>query len=137
MSNLIIRPAKKTESQEVYDLLVSYAAFDGSSSSLKVTQETLSAELFSDHPTLYALVAQDGVELVGLLLFYYSFSSWQARKCLWIEDLYLVDKSRGKGIGRLFLEETRRIARSKDCARVDWHVPVSYTHLTLPTIYSV
>ncbi len=128
MSKVHIRPARHEESQRVFDLLAEYADFDGSRSSLRATHETLTQELFGENPTLKALVAEREGQLVGILLYYFSFSSWQAKKCFWIEDLYLIDEVRGMGVGRLFLEESKSIARDQDCARVDWHVRRSNTH---------
>lgn len=126
-SHTRIRHAQKEDSQRVYDLLAAYASFDGSAAALHATHDTLSAELFGENPTLRALVAEYNDDIVGILLYYYSYSSWQAKKCLWVEDLYLIDDVRGKGIGRLFLEEAKEIAKEHDCARIDWHVRRSNT----------
>lgn len=121
-SNIVIRPPRIDEASEVYTLLKAYAAYDGSSSALQANKISLKEELFGKHPTLHAIVVLIDQEFVGLMLYYFSFSSWQMKKCVWIEDLFVVEEYRSKGIGKRLLEKARDIALEYDCARVDWHV---------------
>jgi len=151
MSDTLIRAPREEESSRVFELLKEYAEFDGSASALKATATSLHEELFSANPTLRSLVAVNDGKIIGILLYYYSFSSWQMKKCFWIEDLYLTEETRGLGVGRLFLLKAKEIAQEHNCARVDWHVRRSnepakgfYAHMggeidegTLPVYWKV
>lgn len=121
-SNIVIRPPRIDEASDVFDLLKAYATYDGSISALRANKISLSEELFGTQPTLHATVVLIDQQYAGLMLYYFSFSSWQMKKCVWIEDLFVVEKYRSKGIGRRLLEKARNIALEHNCARVDWHV---------------
>jgi len=120
--NIEVRPGLSSESDQIFDMLKAYAIYDGSLSGLKATPDSLRAQIFGPNPMLFAEVAEHNGRLIGLMLYYYSFSSWQMKKCFWIEDLFVQDDYRGRGVGRLFLERSKEIALQQDCARVDWHV---------------
>ena len=44
-------------------------------------------------------MAEDADAPVGMVLFFETYSTWEARPSLWIEELFVVEKMRGGGIG--------------------------------------
>lgn len=59
---------------------------------------------------------------VGFALFFHNFSTWRGRRGLYLEDLFVQPAQRGHGIGKRLLSELARIARERDCARLEWSV---------------
>ncbi len=59
---------------------------------------------------------------MGFALFYHNYSTFMARRGLYLEDLFVVPESRGKGIGYTLLSALARIALARDCARMEWSV---------------
>jgi len=41
---------------------------------------------------------------------------------LFLEDLFVSEKQRGKGVAKAFFRELAKIAQEKDCGRMDWSV---------------
>jgi GNAT superfamily N-acetyltransferase len=57
---------------------------------------------------------------VGFALFHGSFSTWECRPGIWLEDLYVPPRHRRAGIGRALLSEVASIAVARGCARLEW-----------------
>eukprot|EP01104_Vermistella_antarctica_P006070 TRINITY_DN167_c0_g3_i1.p1 TRINITY_DN167_c0_g3~~TRINITY_DN167_c0_g3_i1.p1 ORF type:complete len:188 (+),score=51.67 TRINITY_DN167_c0_g3_i1:170-733(+) len=58
---------------------------------------------------------------LGFALFYTNYSTWTG-KCIYLEDLFVREESRGKGIGSSLLQALIGHAHSNDFARVTWQV---------------
>lgn len=58
----------------------------------------------SNSPYLEGYVFEENGTLLGYSILAKSFSTEFGRPCIWIEDLYLTEESRGKGIGSTFLQ---------------------------------
>lgn len=93
-----------------------------------LTEESLTKYCFCENPLFYSLVAQteDKEEtenkLIASVIYFYTFSSFTGKPTLYIEDIFVLEKYRGQGIGKkLFLELTLE-ANKRDCARIEWAV---------------
>ena len=65
---------------------------------------------------------ESGPDYLGVALYYYTFSTFESKPTLWLEDLYVPEEYRGNGIGTALLRRLCRIATDKDCRRVEWTV---------------
>jgi len=48
--------------------------------------------------------------VVGFALFFFTYSTFQARPCLYLEDLFVLPEQRGKGHGKALLTALARLA---------------------------
>jgi GNAT superfamily N-acetyltransferase len=117
-----VRAVQERELPELLALLKAKAAFDGAASSLVADLDTLRAALFSREPLAKALVAASGDAIVGMATYYSTFSSFIAKPCLWLDDLFVHESYRSKGVGRALMEHLCTIAYKTGCGRVDWVV---------------
>ena len=58
----------------------------------------------SDDPYLEGYVIENDGEIIGYTMLAKSFSTEYGRQCIWIEDIYIVDSYRGKGLGSMLLK---------------------------------
>jgi len=78
-------------------------------------------EIFKRH-SISLLVAESGGNLVGYVLYFFTYSSFLAKPTLYIEDLFVLEEHRGGGIGRgLFLKCVAEAVR-RGCGRMEWSV---------------
>ncbi len=84
------------------------------------TEEMLRRALFGPAAVAEGLVAERHGEPVGFAIFYTTFSTWQCRAGLWLEDLFVVPEERRAGIGRRLLTHLAAIAAERDCGRLEW-----------------
>ena len=57
-----------------------------------------------------------------MAIWFFSYSTWQARNGLYLEDLYVTPKARGLGAGKAMLKRLAQIALEKGCGRFEWSV---------------
>jgi GNAT superfamily N-acetyltransferase len=117
-----IRSVKEQELAELLDLLREKAEFDGCPESLKANVDSLHDALFSAQPMARALIAADGGKIMGMATYYAIFSSFIVKPGLWLDDLYVYEPYRGRGIGRALMTHLCEIANDKGCGRIDWLV---------------
>jgi GNAT superfamily N-acetyltransferase len=79
--------------------------------------------LFGARPSAEAMVAQeeDG-RIVAYALFFHNFSTFLARRGLYLEDLYVQPSQRGTGLGTRMLRQLAALAVERQCGRFEWTV---------------
>lgn len=117
-----IRKVKESELNDLLSLLKAKAEFDGCPESLRATEANLHEALFSDRPMAHALVAVEDGALVGMATYFSIFSTFIVKPGLWLDDLYVYESYRGRGIGKALIERLCKIADETECGRVDWLV---------------
>ncbi len=68
---------------------------------------------FGPDPAFEALIAEQDGAAVGLCLFFESFSSWDGRRGVYIQDIYISEAARGLRLGRRLLAEAAAISRAR------------------------
>lgn len=86
------------------------------------TAQDLARELFGTHPVIEAVVALLGETPVGFALYFHNYSTFLARKGLYLEDIYVQPAHRRRRIGRALLIHLAQIAVKRGCGRFEWSV---------------
>lgn len=79
---------------------------------------------FGSAPRFHALIAEAGSPPVpvGYALYFETYSSFLARPTLYLEDLFIVPEARRGGHGIALFRALARVARTRNCARMEWSV---------------
>lgn len=83
------------------------------------TEEILTDTIF-ENKAAEVVFAQYENEEIGFALFFHNFSTFLGRPGLYLEDLYVRPEMRGKGIGKLLLAYLAKLARERNCGRLEW-----------------
>ena len=67
------------------------------------------AECVSDSPYLEGYVFEEAGQLQGYAMVAKSFSTEFGKRCIWIEDLYVLPPYRSSGLGRSFLQHIQQL----------------------------
>lgn len=89
---------------------------------VSATEEGLRASLFAQPPVAHALMARMGGQAAGYAVYYFSHSTFQARRCLFLEDLFVKLQFRGHHLGSALFKRCAEIAHSAHCAYIEWNV---------------
>ncbi|WP_426566055.1 GNAT family N-acetyltransferase [Angustibacter sp. McL0619] len=125
----VIREAVEADVLDILRLIKELAEYEKSLHHVQSTEEHLRASLFpaDGAPGASALVAEvtdeDGSKrLVGMAVWYVTFSTWTSRHGIWLEDLFVQPQVRGQGLGRQFLTELAKICTDRKYPRLEWWV---------------
>lgn len=117
-----IRPAGPADAEVIHAFIVGLAVYERAPDAVEVTPAELAAQLAADVPPFECLLAFDGARPVGFALFFPTYSTWRGRVGLHLEDLFVPEADRGRGVGRALLRRLARIAVERGCARLEWAV---------------
>lgn len=115
-----IRAAEPADVELIFSLVVQLAEYERAREQVTGTPELLHDALFGPRPSAEALIAELDGRSVAFALFHSSFSTWEARPGIWLEDIYVPPEHRRAGIGRALLAEVASIAVARGCARLEW-----------------
>lgn len=117
-----IRAATPNDVPFILRFVHELAAFEREPDAVKATEAMLAAALFGGHPAAEAVIAESDGVAVGHAIFFHNFSTWEGKRGLYLEDIYVTPSARGGGIGRAMLRHLARLAVERDCARFEWSV---------------
>jgi GNAT superfamily N-acetyltransferase len=115
-----IKKADETDVSYVVELIREFAEFEKLSDYCEVTEADLRESVFGQKAFVHALVAFDNGDCVGYALFFPVFKSFRGEGSMFLEDLYVSPKGRGKGFGLALLKAVAKTAKEQGFARMDW-----------------
>jgi len=123
-----LRDATENDAEDIARLVYELAKYEKLADRAVGTPADFRAQLFGSRPRAYAMIAEVESRAVGLAIWFYTFSTFQARPGLYVEDVFVEPDSRGLGIGRAFFRTMARRALAEGCTRMecsvlDWNTP--------------
>ena len=118
----MIRPAAAEDVGALIELIHDLAEFERSPESVHITDAQLRRALFGASPSVFAHVAEEQGHVVGMAVWFLTFSTWTGCHGIHLEDLYVRPEARSAGVGRALLAELATIAQRSGYARVEWSV---------------
>jgi GNAT superfamily N-acetyltransferase len=119
-SDILVRAARADDVEFAFSMIVALAEYERSPDSVVGSPELLREALFGQTPTAEVAIAERDGERVGFALFYGTFSTWECRPGIWIEDLFVLPEHRRGGTGEALLRYVARIAVERRCTRLEW-----------------
>ena len=117
-----IEPAGIRDVPLILGLIKMLAEYERLTHEVEATEVGLRESLFGAAPHAEAIIARAGGEGVGFALWFHSYSTFLARRGLYLEDLFVLPEWRGRGIGRALLGHLARVAMERGCGRMEWSV---------------
>ncbi len=118
---LRIRPATLEDVPLLKQMIVEFATFEKLADEVTVTEEVLARDGFGMHPRFRALLPEWDDEVAGYAIFFNFYSSFQGPG-LFLEDIYVREEFRGKGIGKILMAEVAAIALREGFWAMRWEV---------------
>ena len=119
---LNIRPATCADAPLIATLVRELADYEKLLPDAKATAADFLRELEAPNPVIHVLIAEWDGEPAGFALYFFNFSTFVGRPGLYLEDLFVKPALRSHGIGRALLRALARIARERNCGRIEWAV---------------
>jgi GNAT superfamily N-acetyltransferase len=120
--HVVVRPATPADVGLILSLIRELAEFERSLPEVHATEDSLRATLFAERPAAFCHIAEYDGQAAGFALWFLNYSTWLGGHGLYLEDLYVRDQVRGKGIGIALLAELARICVERGYPRLEWWV---------------
>nr|WP_316652712.1 GNAT family N-acetyltransferase [uncultured Gellertiella sp.] len=120
--SLVIRDAVADDAATILRFIRELAAYEHAEHEVEATEETIRQSIFGAGSVAHALICEIDGKPAGFAVWFYNYSTWQARKGLYLEDLYISSEFRGTGAGKQMLKRLAAIALEQGCGRFEWSV---------------
>jgi GNAT superfamily N-acetyltransferase len=119
-----VRPATLADIPRILELVHALAAYEKAADQVEATEADFEGVLFpaDGAPTVYAHVAELDGEVVGMAVWFLTFSTWTGTNGIWLEDLFVDPEHRGTGLGRALLAALASECVSRGLRRLEWWV---------------
>lgn len=126
-AGFVIREARPEDVEAICQRIVDLAVYEREPDAATGTPEDLRRALFGADPAVFCHVAETtgpdgGTEIAGIALWFLTYSTWQARHGIWLEDLFVLPEHRGSGMGLALLQTLAGICRERGYKRLEWCV---------------
>jgi GNAT superfamily N-acetyltransferase len=119
---LRIVPATEHDIAVILGFIRKLAEYENLSHQVEASEALLRDTLFGTRRVAEVLIAYAGNEPAGFALYFHNFSTFLGRPGIYLEDLFVEPVHRGEGIGKALLIEIAKIAKKRDCGRLEWAV---------------
>ena len=118
----VVRPATPDDVLLILSLIRELAEFERALHEVHATEDSLRSTLFAERPAAFCHIAEYDGQAAGFALWFLNYSTWLGGHGLYLEDLYVREQARGKGIGIALLAELARICVDRGYPRLEWWV---------------
>jgi len=120
--NYQLRVAVTNDAPQIHQFICDLAEYEKALKEVKCTPESLAKSLFCDAPAGYAMMIELSGVAVGYVIYFYNYSTWEAARGLYLEDLYIDPAYRGRGAGMQTMRRLAAMAIEQGCVRFEWSV---------------
>lgn len=122
MPKIEIRDATIEDCALILKFIKELATYEKVENEVIATEADIRDALFGEDSTASALICRiDNVD-IGFAVYFFNYSTWQGKRGLYVEDLYVSPSYRGAEAGKAILKYLATVALSQKCGRFEWSV---------------
>ncbi len=119
---IAVRPAIPADLPLIAAFIRELAEYEKLAHEVRFDDAILAESLFGPRPYAEAVIGEADGEPKGFALFFHTFSTFEGRPGIYLEDLFVRPDARGAGLGRALLRHLADVAVARGCARFEWAV---------------
>ncbi len=119
--SITVRRAVKEDCPRLLELVKELAEYEKASQEVTVTLTHFEESGFGPNPVWWAFVAEQNTIILGFALYYIRYSTWKGQR-MYLEDILVTEQARGKGIGKLLMDQLIAEAKERRLNGIVWQV---------------
>ncbi len=120
--SILIRPARPGDEAAITAMIHQLAAFERAPEECTATESQLRTALFGDSPVAFCHLAEVDGDVAAMALWFRNFSTWDAVAGIHLEDLFVRERFRRRGLARALLATLARECVNNGYSRLSWSV---------------
>jgi GNAT superfamily N-acetyltransferase len=121
MQNTTIRKATATDCPRLLELVQELADYEKAPQEVTVTLDHFIESGFGEKPVWWAFVAEVDGKVEGFALYYIRYSTWKGQR-MYLEDILVTEKMRGKKLGKLLFDQLIETCKENGLNGMSWQV---------------
>jgi GNAT superfamily N-acetyltransferase len=118
----LLRPARPGDETGILACIHALAVYEREPDAVENTVEALSESLFGADPRAFAHIVEREGRIVGIAIWFLTYSTWTGRHGIWLEDLFVDDAQRGRGYGKALIATLAAECVQRGYSRLEWTV---------------
>ncbi|MDO8991611.1 MAG: GNAT family N-acetyltransferase [Daejeonella sp.] len=119
--SITIRTAVKADCNRLLELIQELAIYEKAPLEVTVSLQEFENAGFGDNPVWKAFLVEENGIIQGFGLYYIRYSTWKGCR-MYLEDLLVTEKMRGKGLGKMIFDRLIEEAKEKNFKGITWQV---------------
>ena len=119
MNKFHFRHATEKDTALVLEFIKGIAIYEDMLDEVINTEEMIREVVFGKG-NAEVIFALEGEKEVGFALFFHNYSTFVGKSGIHLEDLFVWPEYRGKGFGKALFCEVAKIAKERNCGRMEW-----------------
>jgi GNAT superfamily N-acetyltransferase len=120
--SLVIRKVTEGNFEQFLGLIAKLAEYEKLAPPDEEAKNRLRADCLWDKPRYEAFMAEIDGEYVGYVIYFFTYSSFLALPTLYVEDIFVLEPYRRRGVGQRMFDRCRAVAKETGCGRVEFTV---------------
>lgn len=118
----VLRFARPGDEAGILACIRGLAVYEREPDAVENTVEALTSSLFGPDPRVFTHVVEREDEIVGIAMWFVTYSTWTGRHGIWLEDLFVDDAQRGRGYGKALIASLAEVCVERGYSRLEWTV---------------
>ena len=119
---LSIRAAIAADAALIVKFIMDLAVYEKLEHEAKAGEADIERDLFGPAPKAFCDIAEWDGAPVGFALWFYTYSTFEGRHGIWLEDLFVDPAARGRGAGKALLKQLAQRCVAENLGRLEWWV---------------
>ncbi len=121
-TEVVVRFAQASDAPVIVNFIKELARYEKMPEAATASSEEIAIQMQSMKPPFECLLAEIDNVAIGFALFFQNYSTWQGQPGLFLEDLFVQEEYRGRGIGTKLLKKLADVCIERDYGRMEWEV---------------
>ncbi|WP_420063949.1 GNAT family N-acetyltransferase [Microbacterium marmarense] len=118
----VLREARAGDEAGILACIAALAVYEREPDAVENTAAALTETLFGAEPKAFAHVIEREEVIVGIAIWFLTYSTWTGKHGIWLEDLYVDENQRGRGYGKSLIASLAAVCEERGYPRLEWTV---------------